>query len=110
MSVKKHPKSLYVFYKKEDGDTYNIRKSFETAIKKAKILDFHFHDLRHTFASHLAMAGIDLNTIRELMRHKDYKMTLRYAHLSKDHTTRAVNVLMSQIDTRQLEAPALLNK
>ncbi len=100
LTIKKHKTSPYVFCK-DDGGTYNVRKSFDTALKKADIQDFHFHDLRHTFASHLTMAGIDLNTVRELMRHKDYKMTLRYAHLSKNHTTKAVNILATQ-----LEAPA----
>ncbi len=94
----KHPSSPYVFCKK-GGDTYNLRKSFETALKESGILDFHFHDLRHTFASHLAMSGVDLNTVRELMRHKDFHTTLRYAHLSRDHKTRAVNVLANQMAT-----------
>lgn len=98
IAVPKHPSSPYVFCKK-DGSTYNVRKSFATALKKAGILDFHFHDLRHTFASHLAMSGVDLNTVRELMRHKDFHTTLRYAHLSRDHKARAVNVLANQMDT-----------
>jgi len=46
--------------------------------------------LRHTFASHLVMAGMDLNTVSELMDHKDYKTTLRYAHLAPEHKIKAV--------------------
>jgi len=45
------------------------------------------------------MSGVDLNTIRELMRHKDFKTTLRYAHLSRDHKARALDVFAGQMDT-----------
>ncbi len=59
----------------------------------AKIRDCTFHTLRHTFASHLIMQGIDLTNVKVLMGHKDIKMTLRYAHLAPGHTSKAVNVL-----------------
>ena len=90
--------SPFVFCK-NNGESYNVRKSFETALKKSGILNASFHTLRHTFGSYLAMSGVDLNTIRELMRHKSISMTLRYAHLSKDHKGRAVDVLANQMDT-----------
>lgn len=96
--VKKQPKSPYVFCG-DDGLPYNFRKSFETAIGKSGIIGFRFHDLRHTFASHLVMAGVDLNTVRELLGHKSLDMTLRYSHLSPDHKTRAVRVLDARMDT-----------
>ena len=56
-------------------------------------MDFTFHDLRHTFASRLVMAGVDLPTVKELMGHKSIAMTLRYMHLSIDHKQRAVRAL-----------------
>jgi integrase len=62
-------------------------------LRKADISDFTFHDLRHTFASRLVMAGIDLPTVKELMGHKDITMTLRYTHLSSDHKQNAVKAL-----------------
>jgi len=98
--IAKIPGSPYVF-RDEQGNLsiYNMRKKFETALKKSGIINFRFHDLRHTFASHLAMLGIDLKTMQELMGHKTIEMTLRYAHLSPDHKRRAVESLGQRMDT-----------
>jgi integrase len=73
-----------------------IRKPWLKAIEEAKIKDFRFHDLRHTFASRLVMAGIDLVTVKELLGHKSIDMTMRYAHLSQDHKRKAIAVLDGQ--------------
>lgn len=70
-----------------------IKKAWGGVVEAAALTDFRFHDLRHSFASKLAMAGIDLNTIRELLGHSDLKMTLRYSHLQPDHLASAVAVL-----------------
>jgi site-specific recombinase XerD len=67
-----------------------INRVFEPTLKEAKVRDFRWHDLRHIFASRLIMAGVDLKTVQELMRHKTFKMTLRYTHLSPTHTLDAV--------------------
>ncbi len=84
----------YVFYDASTGRRFmDIKKPFGTAMKKAGIVDFHFHDLRHTFASHLVMAGQDITTVSKLLGHKSLTMTLRYSHLAPDHLSKAVNVL-----------------
>lgn len=73
----------------------NIQTAWENVVLAAKLENFHFHDLRHDFASKLVMAGVDLNTVRELLGHKDMKMTLRYAHLAPEHKAAAVEHLAS---------------
>jgi integrase len=71
----------------------NVTKTFARAVKRAGIGDFTFHDLRHTFASRLVMAGVDLATVKELMGHKHITMTLRYTHLAPGHKRSAIAAL-----------------
>ncbi len=69
------------------------RSWFEPAVKNAKLKDFSWHCLRHTFISRLVMAGVDLRTVMELAGHKTIQMTMRYAHLAPGHAARAVEKL-----------------
>ena len=83
-------KSGLVFPGAGGGRMTNINKSWAGLTADAKLPDFRFHDLRHHFASRLVMAGVDLNTVRELLGHADIAMTLRYAHLAPDKLADAV--------------------
>jgi integrase len=84
----------HVFYDAETCKPYgDVKKGFNAAVRRAGLRDFHFHDLRHTFASHLVMAGQDITTVKELLGHKTLAMTLRYAHLAPSHKVKAVDML-----------------
>ncbi|MFC1868057.1 tyrosine-type recombinase/integrase [Thermodesulfobacteriota bacterium] len=71
----------------------NVTRAFKSALERAGIEDFKFHDLRHTFASHMVMRGASLKEVQEILGHKTMTMTLRYAHLSQEHKKKAVNLL-----------------
>ncbi len=75
-------KSNLVFFNKEGEphDASNLRRSFYLYVEKAKVSKCRFHDLRHTFATRLVQAGVDLYKVQKLMRHKSPIMTQRYAH------------------------------
>jgi integrase len=92
----KRKTSELVFPSADGGRMDNISTSWGRLIEKAKIENFRFHDCRHDFASKLVMAGIDLNTVRELLGHSDIKMTLRYAHLAPEKLATAVSKLNSR--------------
>lgn len=81
-------------FESEAGTRFdNVNSSWKKLLDDAKIAEFRWHDMRHHFASRLAMGAVDLNTIRELLGHSDYSMTLRYAHLAPEHRREAVEVL-----------------
>jgi len=88
-------KSNFVFPHK-DGFRIRIklREQLIKVARRAKIKDLtKLHSLRHTFASHLVMGGVDLPTVQKLMGHSDIQTTMIYAHLAPDHLAEAVDKL-----------------
>jgi integrase len=79
-----------VFPRSDCQAPIDIRKTWHTAVRKAEIPDFRFHDLRHSAASYLAMSGASLVEIAEILGHKTLAMVQRYAHLSEAHTAGVV--------------------
>ena len=61
-------------------DRHNLRRAFNSAVRKAEIVDFKFHDLRHSFCTKLAQRGVDIYKIAKLAGHEDIRMTQRYSH------------------------------
>ncbi|MGB3479915.1 MAG: tyrosine-type recombinase/integrase [bacterium] len=85
----------YVFSNGDCKPYRDIKVGFMAALRRAGIRDFRFHDLRHTFASRLVMAGVDIRTVQVLLGHKDIKVTMRYSHLSDQNLRKAVDKLSS---------------
>jgi len=71
----------------------DVKTAWRSLMQDAAIKGFTFHDLRHSFASNLVMARVDLNTVRELLGHQDLKMSLRYSHLAPEHKAAAVELI-----------------
>ena len=91
--LRTRPDVPWVFHDGAGRRHNDTRYPFEAACEDAGLTDFHFHDLRHTFASWLMMRGVPLATVSNLLGHASPTMTLRYAHLSPKHLTSAVRVL-----------------
>jgi integrase len=83
------------------GHIGDIKRSFTSACRKAGITDFRFHDLRHTYASHLAMRGVHIRALQELFDHKSVIMTQHHSHLAPEQLQNAVKLLDGLIGGRQ---------
>ncbi len=90
MRQRNHLKSPYVFCDKHGRPWKEVKDGFTGACRRAGIVNFRFHDLRHTFASHLAMNGYSMKAIADLLGHTTLAMVMRYAHLSPGHLHDAV--------------------
>ena len=92
----------YVLPGRFNGEPFSdLKRQFEKAVKDAGLKDVTFHTLRHTTASHLIMAGVDLATVREILRHKSIEMTLRYSHLAPAHKKAAIDDLENALKSEE---------
>ncbi|HEX6623758.1 MAG TPA: site-specific integrase [Pyrinomonadaceae bacterium] len=86
--------SAYVFPSPKTGARLvDIKRSFKQACTAAALVDFRFHDLRHTAATRLADAGVSVVVIAEVLGHSDIRMTKRYAHAMDEAKREAVERL-----------------
>ncbi len=92
-SLKKASEYIFTFKNNKIAD---IKKGWYNAVKKSGIPKIRFHDLRHTFGSRLVQNGVDIVTVKELMRHKTIEMTMRYTHTLPEHKVKAVEILSKQ--------------
>jgi integrase len=85
------PGTELVFPSARTGDALQESRGwFSTALEEAKIQEYTWHCNRHTFASRLVMAGVDLRTVAKLLGHRTLQMVMRYSHLAPEHQASAV--------------------
>ena len=96
-----------LFPSEDDANkTVEIRKAWTTALKRAQITDFRFHDLRHTAASYLAMEGASAPQIAEILGHKTLQMVKRYSHFNKAHIAEVLTKMSSSRLNKENSAPS----
>ncbi|MHB8069870.1 MAG: tyrosine-type recombinase/integrase [Desulfobaccales bacterium] len=89
-------KSPHVFCDDKGRAWKLVRKSFAAAVRRAGIVNFRFHDLRHTCASWLVMAGADLVSVQKQLGHTSIETTMRYAHLAPGHLKKSSNLIRTR--------------
>jgi len=92
--------TYFCIFVDQNGQPYThdtVSTAFRRACKRAGILDLRFHDLRHDLASNLVQAGVDIYKVKELLGHKDLRMTVRYAHLAPEN----LRVTVETLDSRE---------
>ena len=77
----------------------NLFRAFNIATGRAKVNNFHFHDLRHTFATRLVRAGVGIYEVQRLGRWKNTSMVMRYAHHNQESLRSSIEVMDESKDT-----------
>ncbi len=86
----------WVFPRVDGTGPLSMDRAWRQARDRAALVNFRFHDLRHTAASYLAMSGATLRDIAEILGHKTMQMTRRYTHLTQGHTAQVVQRMADQ--------------
>jgi integrase len=94
--------SLWVFPRRDGGKPVFLDYAWRKACERAGLVDFHFHDLRHSSASYLAMSGADLREIAEILGHRSLEQTRKYTHLTEPHTRGVLERMAAQFLAPQL--------
>lgn len=98
MKTEKAEDAVYLFFSPNDPlRPIDFESAWRQVLSVSKIENFHFHDLRHTCASYLAMNGASLLEIAEVLGHKDLQMVRRYAHISPAHTSAVLENMTGKV-------------
>jgi integrase len=92
----------WVFPSFDGTKPMSFSTAWEAARQRAGLIDFRFHDLRHTAASYMAMSGASMLELSAILGHKTLAMVKRYVHFSQPHTARVIQRMV----TERLEGPA----
>jgi len=101
--LKEKAVSEFVFVCDKTGGRpiHKFQHAWLNVLQRAGINRCRFHDLRHTFASHLVAGGVDLVTVKELLGHSDITMTSRYAHSAPESKRQAIAALEGRIGIKE---------
>lgn len=91
------PPAKWLFPRRDGMAPIDIRTAWENARDAAGLVDFRFHDIRHSTASYLAMNGASLVEIAEVLGHRTLQMVRRYAHLSESHVKELVQSVNDKV-------------
>ena len=90
--------SGYVFENESTNTKFiDIKRAWHTALKKAKIENFVFHDLRHTFATYMLLKVKNLKLVQEMLGHADVQTTQKYTHVLTEEKLLATNILSAMV-------------
>jgi integrase len=94
LSLRAEAAGEFVFTNRKTGRYIaDVKTAFKSACRAAGLVDLHFHDLRHTFGTRAADAGVPLGAVAAVMGHADIHTTMRYAHATDEGKRRAVEAI-----------------
>ena len=93
----RHIASDLVFARKDGGGAIELKKQWEAALEKSEVINFRFHDLRHTAATYLLQAGASLPELSAILGHRSLQMVKRYAHMAENHAVAVVERMTQQV-------------